>query len=125
MTLFIEVDTSQIEAQFRKAAQGNAAISRAIGRGGLLLETAIKAHAPVDTGDYRRSWNTRLTNTPSGPIATVGTNKPQGRRLEFGFTGTDAIGRTYNQPPQPHVEPAILQSRPKIIAEIEKVIAIK
>lgn len=59
------------------------------------------------TGNYRRSINRRVTRTPSGSTGEVGTNMPQGRRLEFGFTGEDSLGRTYNQPPYPHFGPAL------------------
>lgn len=78
-----------------------------------MLETRIKANASgrpgpnAPTGDYRRSWNTQVSMNGSAVVADVGTNKPQGRRLEFGFHGTDSLGRHYNQPPFPHVEPAI------------------
>lgn len=54
------------------------------------------------TGDYLRSWSVER----DGPFAaSVGTNAPQGRRLENGFVGTDSLGRHYNQPPYPHVGP--------------------
>lgn len=49
--------------------------------------------------------------TSAGPAGVaeslIGTTAPQGRRLEFGFTGTDRLGRHYNQPPYPHVAPAL------------------
>lgn len=76
----------------------------------MLLETRVKAHASgrpgprVITGDYRRSWHT----TTLGPgTYMVGTNKPQARRLEYGFVGPDRLGRVYNQPPFPHLAPAV------------------
>lgn len=78
----------------------------------MLLETRIKANASgrpgpnVITGDYRRSWTTEISHTLGGISATVGTNKPQARRLEYGFYGTDSLGRHYNQPPYPHMGPA-------------------
>lgn len=80
---------------------------------GMLLETRIKANASgrpgpnVITGDYRRSWTTQITHGLGGAMATVGTNKPQARRLEYGFYGVDALGRSYSQSPYPHVGPAV------------------
>ena len=59
----------------------------------------------VITGDYRRSIGLVLTNVNGVPAAVVGTNAPQGRRLEYGFVGTDSLGRHYNQGPLPHWEP--------------------
>lgn len=78
-----------------------------------ILETRIKANASgrpgpnAPTGDYVRSWNTQYGRRNGGFAAIVGTNKPQGRRLEHGFVGTDSLGRHYNQPPFPHVAPAV------------------
>jgi hypothetical protein len=78
-----------------------------------LLETYIKANASgrpgprAPTGDYRRSWNTQYGSFGSSAAAIVGTNAPQGRRLEYGFVGQDSLGRHYHQPPFPHVRPAM------------------
>jgi len=36
---------------------------------------------------------------------------PQTRRLEYGFVGTDALGRMYHQPPFPHFRPALEEMR--------------
>ena len=90
---------------------------RALHREGLALETQIKANASgrpgprVVTGNYRRSWSTRTSR--GGTLATtiVGTNAPQARRLEFGFTGSDALGRVHRQAPLPHVQPAVDKQR--------------
>lgn len=61
----------------------------------------------VITGAYRNSWQPHPRRFPYGAMCTLATDAPQGRRLEWGFSGTDSIGRSYNQPPFPHVEPAI------------------
>lgn len=61
----------------------------------------------VGTGDYRRSWTSKVTLSVDSVIGEVGTNAPQARRLEFGFNGIDALGRTYHQPPFPHAYPAL------------------
>lgn len=58
------------------------------------------------TGDYRRSWNVKFRKVGGAIEADIGTNKPQGRRLEFGFHGTDSLGRSYDQAAFPHVWPA-------------------
>jgi len=79
---------------------------------GQLLKTKIQARASgrpgpnAPTGDYRRSWGLEFFPSAKSPSVLVGTNKPQGRRLEYGFTGADSLGRVYNQPPYPHVAPA-------------------
>jgi hypothetical protein len=61
----------------------------------------------VITGRYRNSWRSVPVPFPHGAFCTIGTDAPQGRRLEFGFVGPDSLGRVYNQPPFPHVQPAI------------------
>jgi hypothetical protein len=62
----------------------------------------------VITGAYRSSWRIEPFAVPDGGGAEVGTDKPQGRRLEYGFYDmTDSIGRHYYQPPFPHVQPAV------------------
>ncbi|MCX5000990.1 hypothetical protein [Streptomyces longwoodensis] len=61
----------------------------------------------VITGAYRNSWRADHRSLPHGAQCTIGTDLPYGRRLEWGFVGVDAIGRHYNQPPFPHVQPAL------------------
>lgn len=61
----------------------------------------------VITGAYRNSWRAETRSLRYGAICTLGTDLPYGRRLEFGFVGTDSLGRNYNQPPFPHVQPAL------------------
>ncbi|MFE7129335.1 HK97 gp10 family phage protein [Streptomyces sp. NPDC057638] len=95
----------------------------------MLLETRIKAKASgrpgpnAPTGDYRRSWTHQIATNGALVVGTVGTNKPQARRLEFGFVGADSLGRIYNQPPFPHVGPAVEEIRPLFIAALADSIA--
>jgi hypothetical protein len=84
-----------------------------------LLQTRVQAKASgrpgpnAPTGDYRRSWNVRYYTEAGALVGDVGTSKPQGRRLEFGFTGIDSLGRAYDQPPFPHVWPAVEEIMPR------------
>lgn len=79
---------------------------------GQLLTTRVQAKASgrpgpnAPTGDYRRSISLEMSQFGTFMYASVGTNKPQGRRLEFGFEGRDSLGRIYHQPPYPHFGPA-------------------
>jgi len=74
------------------------------------IVATIKANASgrpgpnVVTGHYRDSIQAVVVEDTS---MTFGTQEPQGYRLEYGFVGTDALDRTYNQPPFPHFRPAI------------------
>lgn len=100
---------------------------RALDHAALLLETQIKANASLPaggppgpraiTGDYRASWNARKTGRDE---RTVGSDRPQARRLEYGFVGPDALGRVYNQPPYPHVRPAVDVIGPRFRDEMKK-----
>lgn len=94
---------------------------------GQLLLTQIMRNASgrpgpnAPTGAYRRSWT--ITPVKIGPgyaQVGVGTSFPQGRRLEFGFHGTDSLGRFYNQPPYPHVGPAVDKIAPMFQAAMEE-----
>lgn len=100
-----------------------------VGTYGLLLETAVKRRASgrpgpnVRTGDYRRSWNTRVTRGADSVTSITGTDRPQAARLEYGFHGTDALGRVYNQPPFPHAGPALDEIEPKMVDAAKAAIA--
>lgn len=78
----------------------------------LLARTRAKASGRpgpnVITGQYRNSIRVRYETDPAtgASTATVYSDAPQARRLEFGFKGTDSIGRSFNQPPRPHFGPA-------------------
>lgn len=96
-----------------KAARVGGQIFGVVRVWGLALRTGVIAHASGRpgprrrTGDYTRSWSA-ITHVRSGEVVSdVGTNAPQGPRLEFGFTGVDALGRHYNQPAFPHARPAL------------------
>lgn len=58
------------------------------------------------TGDFRR--RTRGQAQVNGGLVQgqIGNDAPQALRLEFGFFGTDRLGRTYSQPPYPSFGPA-------------------
>lgn len=92
---------------------------------GQLLATRVQAHASgrpgpnAPTGDYRRSIHAEEGTGLGGVFAVrVGTNKPQGRRLEFGFVGTDSLGRFFHQPPYAHFGPAISEIEPDFKAAL-------
>ena len=93
---------------------------------GVMLQTQVKANASgrpgpqAPTGDYRRSIGLQFSRDGGTVRASVGTNRPQGRRLEFGFTGVDAAGRHYNQPPFPHFGPAVDKIAPEFHAAVAR-----
>lgn len=84
-------------------------------RSGMRLRNRIRGNigsrpGPLNrTGGYRASWRMQVLSVMPTNVL-VFTNHPAARRLEYGFTGTDALGRRYDQPPYPHVRPAILEA---------------
>ena len=68
----------------------------------------------LQTGDYNRSIGFRITSRPGDITGSVGTNKPQGRRLELGFTAPGA-----HTLPHPHFGPALERSRTSFPAALK------
>ncbi|MFG2143665.1 HK97 gp10 family phage protein [Streptomyces sp. NPDC048696] len=77
----------------------------------------------VVTGRYRASWQSEVHRSGPVLVAEVGTNAPQGRRLEFGFVGVDSLGRHYHQPPFPHLGPAVQQAGPALVHALGTAVA--
>lgn len=113
-----------------RAAPGtvNAQIGLTTARFGQLLRTRVRARASGrpgprrQTGDYRRNIAAQTRQIAPGVWqAEVGTNSPQGRRLERGFVGTDSLGRPYNQQPFPHFGPALDETEPEYFAAMARI----
>lgn len=91
---------------------------------------------PVDTGALRGSFqsslngSTALTGPESyvmiaatmeaGDVAEFGWGAAYSRRVNSGFTGTDALGRTYNQQGAHFLEGATMQWPAIVAAEVAK-----
>lgn len=125
----VSITTTGAKAVERSFTKGaiivGPAVRKVVGAFGELLKTRIMANASgrpgpnAPTGDYLRSWNVQMQGNADYARANVGTNAPQGRRLEYGFVGADSLGRVYNQPPFPHVGPAVDATAEPFIAAIE------
>lgn len=113
----------------RLGKTANARANRLVRHHGQLLKTRVQANASgrpgpnAPTGDYRRSIALELVTTGDVVTAYVGTNLPQGRRLEFGFHGADSLGRVYNQQPYPHFGPALDQTSGGFIAAMTQIVS--
>ncbi|MFD5878504.1 hypothetical protein [Streptomyces yangpuensis] len=120
---------------FTTAEDLSAALTQAASRVGPAAAAAVQAEAMVlqaliqanasgrpgpnaPTGRYRASWQVTIHPLGHGATAMVGTFAPQARRLELGFTGADALGRVYAQPPFPHVAPALAVLQPTFPARL-------
>ncbi len=122
----IEVEVQNVDqlvaALHQVTPRAHALLRRVVQVHGGLLLTEVRRNASgrpgpnAPTGNYRRSWSVGYTGGGAETAAVVGTNAPQARRLEYGYHGTDALGRTYHQPPYPHAGPALDAIRPKFVA---------
>lgn len=96
---------------------------------GQLLRTRVMANASgrpgpnAPTGDYRRSIALQVVETGGTVTAYVGTNLPQGPRLEYGFHGADSLGRVYDQDAYPHFGPALDAVGPGYVAALNAAVA--
>jgi HK97 gp10 family phage protein len=96
----------------------NKATETAVKKGAALIEAKAKARSPVLHGANRRSIHVE------GPIpmgflgysASIGPSMIYSRRLELGFSGTDAIGRAYHQAPRPYLAPGLADAQPELAA---------
>lgn len=110
---------------------------KAVLKGCFLIEGDAKQLCPVDTGRLRSSISVNWSGSgmESGKVGSpaktedgismpptevgkftgrVGSNVEYARRIELGFVGADALGRVYNQAPQPFLRPALEKNRSKI-----------
>lgn len=105
----VELDAMGVRAGARAYAvvqhYGALATSRIKARAG--LPRAGPPGPRIITGDYNRSINMQMTSVLGNPTAEIGTNRPQGWRLETGFYGEDSLGRRYSQPPYLHFGPGL------------------
>jgi hypothetical protein len=122
----------QVQAWADKTAADNTALLRGVC---MALMTRVKELSPVDTGYFRSCWIDAVNgatvtlgdtgNTPGAAIAmavagdTVSIVNPvtYGRRLEYGFVGTDSLGRSYHQEPRGFVAQTVAEY-PSIVAQV-------
>jgi hypothetical protein len=106
----LEQAADRVGPETNRTVQQQARLARA-----LIRERASGRPGPnIITGQYVASWRIEPFTVPDGGGAVVGTNAPQGRRLEYGFYDmTDSIGRHFFQIPRPHVEPAVNELSPE------------
>lgn len=105
MQAFADLTKAKLELVFKASAQDVFEIAQ--------RPKALGGNIPVDTGFLRNSFVSGLNGSTalSGPDAFVaaiasaelgdavfgGWTAAYARRMEYGFTGTDSRGRTYNQ----------------------------
>jgi hypothetical protein len=119
------------------AAGQGVSLKPAVVAGALPIANKAKMLSPYKTGNNRRGIHVggegSLGGLEGGTTGTdiggqevsktsitvlVGTNVEYARRLELGFAGTDALGRTYNQPARPYLRPAAESEKGVVVQEI-------
>lgn len=91
-----------IDALIERASSG---AEKFVAKGGLLIEAAAKARAPVKTGTLRRSIGVGVVR-PAGLGRWESQTYPTtiySRRIELGFYGNDSLGRHYEQNGRPYL----------------------
>lgn len=89
------------------------ALHRGVTKGVLAGQTIVRGYASgrpgprVITGNFRRSITADSAVAGTTVLGQIGSNAAQARRLEYGFYGTDVLGRNYSQPPYPSFQPAV------------------
>lgn len=120
------VEESMDKRGMRKFNKGMAKI---VEDHGIMLYMQITKNASarpgpvIRTGRYVGSWfYTDPVTEGAKTSIMVYTYHPAAMRLEWGFVGTDSLGRNYAQPPYPHVRPAKLMVLPKLEAAVNEYI---
>lgn len=121
MTIEVKLDNKRL---LELIAQSPTKADQAVRATAFYVEALAKNASPYMTGANRASIYTKTSaganGTPgdAGDIlpnanigeAYVGPSMEYSARLEFGFVGVDALGRSYNQAPQPYLSPAAAQA---------------
>lgn len=125
MAEFLTIDVrgeKEIEAFFRRVpeAVGQRVLMTAMKAGALVVRNRVVPIAPFLAGVYRDSIG--IDPRPAQLAVAIGTDLPYGPRLEYGFVGTDSLGRHYNQAARPHFRPGFGQSKDEIVTIVRDAI---
>lgn len=110
------------EANMKKAmlfAEGTA--KKMVSRGNVGGDNPSLPGEPpkVVTGTLRANIGSEVRVEGKSVVGVLGVKKSPAddyaRRLELGFTGTDSLGRTYNQRPRPFLVPTIMDNKRRIL----------
>lgn len=120
----IQANTVQVEAFFKtKENLAGPMVGAVMERSSYLLKETIRSFVPVDTGKYRDSFRIEKSSGSKNHYSfEVGTDEPYGERLERGFMGVTSDGEIVNQPPRPHIAPAMNMFERPFYAAIREVL---
>ncbi len=116
ITATVNIDALSLKVKYLREA-ARLGLKFGVSEAGLIVETEAKLLVPVKTGKLRDAIHTETTRneaeyqevkvTPVREAANDwGIEPAYARRIEFGFVGTDRLGRVYNQPAQPYMRTA-------------------
>ena len=94
-------------------------VKQAVKKTGTFVKNDIKEHAPVDSGDYRKSWATKNTRETSHSLEVTVYSKDRyqlAHLLEKGHAKRNG-GRTRAFP---HIAPAEARGEEQLISEIKR-----
>jgi HK97 gp10 family phage protein len=95
-------------------------LRNAVIAGSLPILTSAQDAVPVSTGTLKRSLHTEIVEERDGYAeAGTGTDVEYAARIEFGFSGQDSRGRTYDQPAKPYLRPAFDTQQAAAVSEME------
>lgn len=84
-----------------------AALKDGVDEAAFIFETEAKQNSPVMSGANRDSIRTDvMKDEPEKQVRGIAPHMPYSHRLEYGFVGTDSLGRKYHQAAQPYMRPA-------------------
>lgn len=102
------------------AKLGSRGIMPALRTTALIPLNAAKGAVPRVTSTLFRSIH--IEDVRDELAVAVGTDVEYARRIEYGFAGIDSRGRTYNQPAQPYLRPALDENRGAMVREFGEAI---
>lgn len=80
-----------------------------------------KEKAPYRSGTLHRAIHAEPGDNDLTWVVST-SEVPYARRLEYGFTGRDSLGRYYNQAARPYMTPAAEATRPKFIRRMDGIV---
>ena len=97
----------------------NVATREAVAKGAAKIQVKARDRSPVAHGANKRSIQVKgpIGAGFLGYMATIAPEMIYSRRLELGYTGTDALGRAYHEAGRPYLAPGLADAMPEL-AEI-------
>lgn len=110
----------QLLKQFKALKAEGPEIARKAGlAGGLVIQELAVMKVPKVSGTLSRSITIEVEVSGTKILVRIGTNLSYALRIEFGFKGTDSLGRSFNQAAQPYMRPAFDQGKAKALSDIK------